>query len=185
MSKTHKNLILTPSDRRPMVDCVLVKKMKQYVKEAMFNLHPRTVKKWLRRFKEEGESGVEDSSSCRFTHPNATPPEKVKEIITKRKEGKMTGEMSIPQRTVSRPLIEAQLFRQKDIEPRDEDLLQRYEDEAPRDKIRLDIKTLRNVNEEGNRKEEAGNRPKSANKTSGTVRTRTYSMHVAVDDHSS
>ena len=88
-------------------------------------------------------------------------------------------ELNIPQRTVSRHLIEAELSRQKDIESRDEDPPQRYEHEAPGDMIHLDIKTLRNFHEEGIRNEEAGNRHKSANKAAGT-----QCIHVAVDDHS-
>ena len=48
--------------------------------------------KWVERFKEEGEMGLEDRSSRPHSQPNATPQEKVKEIITMRKEGKMTGE---------------------------------------------------------------------------------------------
>ena len=39
-------------------------------------------------------------------------------------------ESNIPQRTVSRHLIEAQLSRQKVREPHDEDSLKRYEHEA-------------------------------------------------------
>ena len=77
-------------------------------------------------------------------------------------------ELNIPQRTVSRHLINAQLSRQKDIELRDEDPTKRYEHEAPSDMKHLEIKTLRNFNEEGIRNEEAGNPHKSANKAAGT-----------------
>ena len=54
-----------------------------------------------------------------------------KGIITMRKERKMTDDhiarkLNIPQRTVSRHLTQAKLFRQKDIaEPKDEDPPQR------------------------------------------------------------
>ena len=151
-----------------MVDCILVKKMKQYEVLAKFNVHTQTVRKWVKRFKEEGESGLEDRSSRPHSHPNATPPEKVKKIITIRKEGKITGdhiarELNRPQRTVSRHLIEAQISLQKDIEPRDEETPQRYEHEALGDMIHLDINTHRSFNEEGIRNEEAGNRHKLAN----------------------
>ena len=99
-----------------MGDCVLVKKMKQYEVAAKFNVHTLTERKWGKCFKEEGESGLEDRSSRPHTHPNAIPPEKVKEIITMSKKGKSIGdhmarELNIPQKTVSRHLIEAQLSR--------------------------------------------------------------------------
>ena len=52
--------------------------------------------------------------------------EKVEEIITMRKEGKLTGDhiahkLKMNQRTVSRHLIRAKLSRKKDIEDRDEE----------------------------------------------------------------
>ena len=75
-----------------MVDCVLVKNIKQYKVAAKFNVHTQTVKRWVKRFKKEGESGLDDRSSRPHSHPNATAPEKVKEIITMRKEGKMTSD---------------------------------------------------------------------------------------------
>ena len=112
MSKTDKNSIFTLSSQRAMVDCVLVKKMKLYKFVAKFNVHTQTVGKWVKRLKEEGEPGLEDRSSRPHNNPNATPPEKVAEIITMRKEGKMTinqiaRKLNIPQRTVSRPLSQA------------------------------------------------------------------------------
>ena len=63
------------------------------------------------RFKEEGESGLEDRSSCLHTFPYP-PPEMEEKILTMWKEGKMTGdriarELNIPQRTVSRHLSQA------------------------------------------------------------------------------
>lgn len=99
--------------------------MKQYELVAKFNLHTRIVRKWLKCFKEEGESGLEDRSSCPHTFLNATPPEIVEKIITTRKEGKMTGnhiarELNILQRIVSHHLSKAILSRQKDIESKDE-----------------------------------------------------------------
>ena len=53
-----------------------------------------------------------DSYSCTHSSPRATPPEKVEEIITMRKEGKLTGyhiaiKFKMHQRTVSCHLIRA------------------------------------------------------------------------------
>ena len=60
MSKTHKNSFFTPSGLRAMVDCVMVKQMKQYEVVAKFNVLTQTVRKWIKRFREEGGSGLED-----------------------------------------------------------------------------------------------------------------------------
>ena len=101
-----------------------------------------------------------------------------------RKQGKFTGdhitrELNMHQRAVSRHLIRANLSRQKDIEPQETDPPRRYEHEEPGDLVHLDIKTLRNFNEERIRDPDSGNRHKSANKAAGT-----QCMHVAIDDHS-
>ena len=50
------------------------------------------VKKWGVRYKEEGESGLEDRSSRPHSSPRLTPAEKVAEIITLRKGEKLTGD---------------------------------------------------------------------------------------------
>ena len=83
------------------------------------------------------------------------------------------------QRTVCRRLIRAKLSRKKDIEDREEDPLRRYEHEALKDMIHLDIKKLRNFNEEGVRDFNTGNLHKSTNKATGSQR-----MHVAIYGHS-
>ena len=51
-----------------------------------------------------------DSSSRPHSSPKATPPEKVEQIITMRKEGKLTGDhiaikLKLHRRTVNRHLI--------------------------------------------------------------------------------
>ena len=83
------------------------------------------------------------------------------------------------QRTVSRHLIRAKLSSKKDIEDRNEKLSRRYKHEALRDMIHLDIKKLRNFNEEGVRDCNIDNRHKSADKATGS-----QCMPVAVYDHS-
>ena len=143
----------------------------------------QTVKKWVVRYKEEGESGLEDRSSRPHCSPGSTAADKVAEKITQKKKEKLTGDhisrkLKIPQKTVSRVLVQANLFRQKDIEP-PEDPPKRSEHEALGDMLHLDIKKLRNFKEEGIRNADIGNRYKSRNKAVGS-----QYMHVAVDDHS-
>ena len=182
--KTHKNALLSVSGRKAMVEMVLIEKETKVAAAEKYNVTPATVRKWVRRYVSEGESGLEDRSSRPHKSPRATPPEQVQEIITMRKEGKLTGdhiarELNMHQRTVSRHLIRAKLSRKADIEDRDEDPPRRYEHEALGDMVHLDIKKLRNFKEEGIRDCSSGNRHKSANKAAGS-----QCMHVAVDDHS-
>ncbi len=183
MSKTHKNAILSPSGRKAMVESVLIDGLKQVEAAAKYNVTPQIVRKWIKRYKSEGEAGLQDRSSRPHNSPNAISPERVSEIVDLRVEGKLTGDhiarkLGMHQRTVSRVLVRAGVSRKKDIEEPEEPR-QRYEHEAPGDMIHLDIKKLRNFNEEGIRTPGNGNRHKSANKGIGS-----QCMHVAVDDHS-
>ncbi len=105
------------------------------------------------------------------------------EIVDLRVEGNLTGDhiarkFGMYQRTVSRVLIRAGVSRKKDIEEPEEPR-QRDEHEAAGEVIYLDLKNLRNFNEEGIRNPGNGNRHKSANKRKGW-----QCIHVAVDDHS-
>ena len=184
LSKTHKNALFSVSGRKAMVEMVLIEKKTKFAVAEKFNVTPATVRKWVKRYASEGESGLDDRSSRPNNSPRATPIEKVEEIIAMRKEGKLTGDhiarkLNMHRRTVSRHLNRAKLSRENDIEDRAEEPPRRYEHEALGDLIHLDIKKLRNFNEEGVRNCNTGNRYISANKVAGSQR-----MHVAIDDHS-
>ena len=103
-----------------MVEMVLTDKTTKVAAAEKFDVTPATLKKWGRRYVSEGESDLEDRSYRPHNSPRATPPEKVEEIITMRKEEKLTGDhiarkLKMHQRTVSRHLIRAELSRQKEI----------------------------------------------------------------------
>ena len=145
MSETHKNSLLSVSGRKAMVDSVLIAGVTKVEASKKYNVTPQTVKKWVVRYKEEGESGLEDHSSRPDSIPSSTPVAKVAEIITLRKEEKLTGDhisrkLKIPLKTVSRILVQANLSRQKDIEPQ-EDQPMRYEHEALGDMVFLHKET--------------------------------------------
>ena len=93
-----------------MVEMVLIEKKTKVAAAMKYNVTPATVRKWVMRYVSEGGSGLED----RLYRPNrslrATPPEKVQEIVTMSKEGKLTDdhiarELKMHQRTVGRHLI--------------------------------------------------------------------------------
>ena len=68
-----------------MVEMVLINKKTKVAAAEKFNATHATVKKWVRRYVSESESGLEDRSSRPHNSPRATPVEKVQEIITMRK----------------------------------------------------------------------------------------------------
>ena len=75
----HKNARLTPRGREHMVNLVIGGQTPEAVAAAV-GVCPRTVRKWLRRFREEGLAGLQDRSarpqpataSCFLTKASAT-----------------------------------------------------------------------------------------------------------------
>ena len=93
-----------------MVEMVLIEKKTKVAAAEKFNVTPATVRKWVKMYVSGGEAGLDDRSSRPLNSPRATPIEKVEEIITIRKEGKLTGDhiarkLNMHQRTVSRHFI--------------------------------------------------------------------------------
>ena len=60
MSKTHKNVVLTPTGRLAMVDTEMAEENTLVDVAIGFNVTPQTVRKWVNRYKEEGEAGLQD-----------------------------------------------------------------------------------------------------------------------------
>ncbi len=73
MSKTHKNAVLSVTGRKAFVDSVLIGKLTKVSVAKKFNVSVPTVRKWVKRFVFEGESGLEDRSSRPHNSPRATP----------------------------------------------------------------------------------------------------------------
>ena len=73
---------------------LIVKKTK-FEAAMKFNVTPATGRKWIKRCLSDGELGLENRFSRPHKTPRATPEEKVQEIITMRKEGKLTGDISL------------------------------------------------------------------------------------------
>ena len=107
--------------RAAMVESVLIEGLEQVEAAAKYNLTPQIVQKWIKRFKSDGEAGLQDRLSRLHNSPNATSPERVSENVNLRVEGKLTGDyiarkFGIHQITVSRVLVRVGVCRKKDIE---------------------------------------------------------------------
>jgi transposase-like protein len=60
---THKNAPLTPKGREAMVRSVIEGGLRHAVAARQFNTTPKTVAKWVERFRTEGVAGLRDRSS--------------------------------------------------------------------------------------------------------------------------
>jgi transposase len=70
----HKNALLTPKGREAMVRSVVEGGLTQAAAADLFNTTPKTVAKWVQRFREEGVNGLLDRSSRPHSSPSQTPP---------------------------------------------------------------------------------------------------------------
>jgi transposase InsO family protein len=114
---------------------------------------PKTVRKWVKRFRTEGIAGLQDRSSRPLRLYRPTPPETVHAIEALRRQrwtGKQIAlETAVSPATVSRVLSRLGLSRLKDLDPAAP--VRRYEREHPGEIIHIDIKKLGRFDKVGHR----------------------------------
>jgi transposase InsO family protein len=139
----HKNARLTPRGRERIVMQVLSGQTPQAVAFAA-GVCPRTVRKWVARFKAEGVEGLRDRSSRprRLYRPTQHATfEQVEALRRQRWTGKqIAAEVGVSPATVSRILRRLGLNRLAALEPAEP--VRRYEREHPGELIHIDIKKL-------------------------------------------
>jgi transposase InsO family protein len=140
----------------------------------------RTAYKWLRRFDEDGATGLLDRSSRPLRSPTQVPTG-WQDFVVELRRSKMTGEqiaknLRIPRSTVARILSRAGLGRLKYLEPPVP--IVRYEWDRPGDLIHLDVKKLGRFVRVGHRI--TGCRVQQSN----TRGVGWEFVHVCIDDHS-
>jgi transposase InsO family protein len=148
----HKNARLTPLGRERMVKLVLGGQTPQAVSEAV-GVCPRTVRKWVARYREEGPPGLQDRSSRPKRLHQPTPQAVVEQIEALRRQ-RLTGKAiaaatGVSSATVSRVLRRLGLNRLSALEPVQP--VRRYEREHPGELIHIDIKKLGKFNRIGHR----------------------------------
>lgn len=177
---THKNARLTPKGREAMVRAVVDDGLSPAAAARRFNTTPRTVAKWVERFREQGGDGLQDRSSRPLSSPSQTPPAicaAVERLRRQRYIGKqIAAELGISPATVSRILRRLGLNRLSALEPAEP--VRRYERDKPGEMIHIDIKKLGRFNRIGHRI--TGDRRGQSNSRGVGWEY----VHVAIDDHS-
>jgi transposase InsO family protein len=145
---------------------------------SAFGVDPKTVRRWVARYREFGHAGLLDRSSRPHRSPNRTPVEieaRVLELRHRRWSMERIGEsVGVSRATVCRLLGRHGLNRLSALEPKEPP--RRYEHERPGDLLHLDIKKLGRFRVAGHR----------------VTQTRTHHsdgmgwefVHVAIDDRS-
>ena len=175
----HKNAPLTPKGREAMVRSVVEGGLSQADAADQFNTTPKTVAKWVKRFRAEGVEGLRDRSSRPLSSPSQTPPATCAAVETLRRQrhtGKqIAAEVEVSPATVSRILRRLGLSRIRDLEPAEP--VRRYEREQPGELIHIDIKKLGRFVRPGHRI--THDRQKGESRGAGHE-----FVHVAIDDAS-
>jgi transposase InsO family protein len=177
---SHKNARLTPKGREAMVRVVVDDGLSAAAAACRFNTTPKTVAKWVERFRAEGVDGLRDRSSKPLSSPSQTPPATcaaVEALRRQRYTGKqIAAELGISPATVSRILRRLGLNTLSALEPAEP--VRRYERDKPGEMIHIDIKKLGRFNKIGHRI--TGDRTGQSNSRGVGWEY----VHVAIDDHS-
>jgi transposase InsO family protein len=176
----HKNARLTPLGRERIVRQVASGQTPKVVAEAA-GVCPRTVHKWVDRYRGEGLAGLQDRSSRPHRLYRPTPQMVVEEIERLRRQ-RWTGKQiaahtGVSSATVSRVLRRLGLNKLSALEPAEP--TRRYERENPGELIHLDIKKLGRIGSVGHRI--TGRHPGMINRHHGIG---WEFVHVCIDDAS-
>ena len=177
---THKNAPLTPKGREAMVRSVIENGLSRARAARQFNTTPKTVAKWVERFRADGVDGLRDHSSRPLSLPSQTAPATCAAIEALRRQ-RYTGnqiavEVGVSPATVSRVLRRLGLNRLSALEPAEP--VRRYEREHPGEIIHIDIKKL-------GRFEQIGHRITGDRKGQSNSRGVGWEyLHLAIDDRS-
>lgn len=175
----HQNAKLTPRGRGEMVKLVVDLGWSYRQAAAASRVDPKTVSRWVARYRAEGPSGLQDRSSRPLSCPHRTPREVIRRICRLRRNDRlMMDEIGrregISRATVARILAANGLNRLSELDPKPP--VQRYEHPHPGAMVHLDIKKLGRFRAPGHR-------------VTGVRRADSRgvgweSAHVAIDDHS-
>ena len=174
--KLHGNARTCPHSRLVAVRRVLEERWTLAAAAEAAGVSVRTISKWLRRYRDEGEQGLLDRCSAPGSVPARTDEARVAVLASLRRL-RMTGAeiaetLGMPISTVSGILTQiglGKLWRLEPLEPPN-----RYEKQRPGELIHVDLKKLGRIGRPGHR-------------VNGDRRTRSRGIgweyvHVCVDD---
>ncbi|MEZ0070669.1 transposase InsO family protein, partial [Streptacidiphilus sp. MAP12-20] len=191
---SHRNARLTVFGRRLLIERVQAGRPVAHVAAEM-GVSRATAHKWVRRWREEGEAGLEDRPSRPHTTPHRTVPDteaRVCRLRTERKLGpaRIGPILGLPASTVHRVLVRHGLNRLSHLDRPTGQVIRRYERSRPGELVHVDIKKLGNIPDGGGHRvidRQAGEAHRLATTTdrtaSGSPRIGYGFLHTALDDH--
>ena len=150
---SHKNALLTPKGREAMVRAVVDYGPSVATVARLYRTTPKTVAKWVARFRAEGSAGFAIALQGPFhrqAKPRRTTAAAIEALRCQPHTGKqIAGEVGVSPATVSRVLRRLGLNSLKALEPAEP--VRRYERAHPGEMIHLDIKKLGHFEQVGHR----------------------------------
>jgi len=145
-----------------------------------YNTTPKTVAKWVERFRRQGVEGLRDRSSRPLSSPSQTAQATCDAVEVLRRQrytgAQIAAQVGVSPATVSRILRRRGLNKLSALEPAEP--ARRYERERPGEIIHIDIKKLGRFNQIGHRI--TGDRTGQSNARGVGWEF----LHLAIDDHS-
>jgi transposase InsO family protein len=150
---SHKNARLGYAGRVCLVERVLSDRWTVGTAAAAFGISPQSVRKWLRRYRAEGRSGLADRSSRPHHSPrrlHARLERRIAALRARRQSGPAIADaLRLPLSTVGDVLRRLGLGRLPPLVPRP--AVVRYERAQPGELLHLDIKKLGRIGRHGAR----------------------------------
>jgi transposase InsO family protein len=173
----HKNARLTVHCRALLVELVLRGERKVQAARR-FGISVKTVEKWLRRYQQEGSSGLQDRSCRPRRSPRATVRELSLAVVALRRQRltllSIAKQLGLSRSTVARICATAGLQRLSRLEA--PPAIQRYERAQPGELLHLDVKKLGRITRIGHRI--------TGDRSGPYGRAGFEFVHVAIDDTS-
>ena len=174
----HNNARLTFRGRELLVKRIVEQGLRVEEAAQASGVGVRTAYKWLRRYRQEGITGLYDRSSRPRHCPHQTSAHRHQEIVRlrrlRRTYRQISRQFGVSQSTVGRVLPKLGLNRFSALEPAQP--VNRYQHEHPGDLLHLDIKKLGRFKRPGHRV--TGNRQQNSRHSGWEY------VHVAIDDAS-
>lgn len=182
----HRRAKLTPQGRLLLVNRVIVLGWAPAHAAEAAGVSRATTYKWLRRYRDEGEAGLEDRPSRAHRCPHALPPSQVRRVLAARRRLKQGPHRLGPELQMARSTVYGVLRRhgvsRLDHTDRPTGTPIRYEKDRPGELVHVDVKKLGRIPPGGGHRmlgRSTQTRVRKGNRPLG------YDyLHAAVDDHS-
>ena len=185
--KLHANTRTCPNSRKLLVRRIEEESWSLVAAAEAAGISERSARKWLGRWRSEGEAGLADRSSAPRRVPSRLSADRLEAIEALRRLRMTAAEIAevlgMALSTVSRWLARIGLGKRSRLEPPEPP--NRYERKRPGELIHVDIKKLGRISAKGAGHRVTGHRKSQVERGSGPDRKRLTGwefVHVCVDD---